>query len=64
MQPLLNKPGLEAMGEDQRLVDFIYALRGRQRGDLKLGWRTGGASRDRNDFGRGAGAEERVELSG
>jgi hypothetical protein len=30
MQPLLNKPGLEAMGEDQPLADFICALRGRK----------------------------------
>src|SRR5258705_6910421 len=29
---------LEAMREDQRLADFICALRGTQRGDLKLGW--------------------------
>jgi hypothetical protein len=39
MQPLLNKPGLEAMREGQRLADFICALSGTQRGDLKLGWR-------------------------
>jgi acyl-CoA synthetase (AMP-forming)/AMP-acid ligase II len=29
---------LEAMREDQRLADFISALRAKQRGDLKLGW--------------------------
>jgi hypothetical protein len=56
MQPLLNKPGLEAMREDQRLADFICVLRGTQRGDLKMGWRAGGASRDRNDLGKAAGS--------
>ena len=38
MQPLLNKPGLEATGEDQRFADFICALRERQRCYFELGW--------------------------
>lgn len=36
MQPLLNNSDLE-MPEDQRIADFIFALRGTQRGDVKLG---------------------------
>ncbi len=64
MQPLLNKPGLEAMREDQRLADFICALRGTQGGDLKLRWRAGGTSRDRNDFGKAAGCGKTAELAG
>jgi len=63
MQPLLNKPGLEAMREDQRVADFICALRGTQRGDLKVGWQLEVASRDRNDFGKAQGAEKRARLA-
>ena len=61
---MLNKPGLEAMREDQRLADFICALRGMQRGDVRWDGKLEGLAATQTSWAKPPGAEKRVELAG